>query len=134
MAIERVQMLPRDGMSLRELKPRPSEFSGRSKPVWLVEVLAKKAEAQRVAASEAAYREASGGRAATPAAQRGRTARPPVALRNSLSLDEINAALSDAADDSLLASRSEAAFCQAGVVAPPDSLTDETSSDFGEGF
>lgn len=118
----------------REIKPVPSAIAGTKKPLWLRLVLIEKARARRVAASAAAYREASGGRAATPAAQRGRTARPPVSSPVSLSLDEVNAALSDAADASFLASRSEAAFCQAGVVAPPDSLTDETPADSGEGF
>jgi hypothetical protein len=88
-------------------------------PAWLREVLEQKAAARRARAAEAAYREASGGRVA--------------ARVGSLSLDEVNAALMDAAEAEFLASRSEAAFCQAGVVAPPDSLTDETPSDFGEG-
>ena len=100
-------------------------------PAWLRELLAKKAEARRVAASAAAYRIASGGRVDTSRALRGRGL---AAAAPTVSLDEINAALLDAAEDSFLASRSEAAFCQAGVVAPPDSLTDETSLDFGEGF
>lgn len=88
-------------------------------PVWLREVLEQKAAARRARASEEAYRNASGGRVA--------------ARRESLSLDEVNAALMDAAEAEFLASRSEAAFCQAGVVAPPDSLTDETSPISGEG-
>ncbi len=50
------------------------------------------------------------------------------------SLDLVNAALQEAAALDSLASRSEAAFCQAGVVAPPDSLTGETRCDSGEGF
>ncbi|QUP55438.1 hypothetical protein GO998_08940 [Ralstonia syzygii] len=93
---------------------------GAIRPAWLRQVLAEKAAARRVRAVEIAYRNASGGRAA-PA-------------RRSLSLGEVNAALYDAAEAEFLASRSEAAFCQAGVVAPPDSLTDETPLISGEGF
>lgn len=132
MAIGKVSMLPRDGKSLRALLPRPAASAGTAMPLWLRDVLAEKAEARRVAESAAAYREASGGRAVRGASAT-RTARP-TAVRVGLSLDEVNAALLDAADAEFLASRSEAAFCQAGVVAPPDSLTDETSLDFGEGF
>ncbi len=46
----------------------------------------------------------------------------------------VNVALQDAAFSDFEASQSEAAFRQAGVVAPPDSLTGETPLDFGEGF
>ncbi|ANH72272.1 hypothetical protein ACS15_1729 [Ralstonia insidiosa] len=99
--------------------PVASAAAGQTMPVWLRELLEQKAAARRARASEQAYRNASGGRVA------GR--------RGSLSLDEVNAALSDAAEAEFLASRSEAAFCQAGVVAPPDSLTDETPLDSGEG-
>ncbi|WP_303679328.1 hypothetical protein [Ralstonia mannitolilytica] len=132
MAIEKVDMLPRDAKSLRAVVPRPSATAGASMPVWLRELLAKKAEVRRVAASGAAYREASGGRAARGALAT-RDARP-AAGGVGLSLDDVNAALSAAVDSEFLASRSEAAFCQAGVVAPPDSLTDETSFDSGEGL
>lgn len=117
--------------------PRPfpiaSETAGSTLPIWLIPVRAKQAAARRVREAAAAYREASGGRAASPAAKRGRTARPFVPVeRVGLSLDEVNAALQLAVDHDFLASRSEAAFCQAGVVAPPDSLTNETSDDSGE--
>nr|WP_233176904.1 hypothetical protein [Ralstonia sp. ASV6] len=128
MAIRMVSMLPRDGKSLKALSagvssdPTPfldRELAARDshgviKPLWLRQLLGRKAAEHRARLAEQAYREASGGRVSSP--------------RRSLSLDEVNAALSDAADDSFLASRSEAAFCQAGVVAPPDSLTDETLS------
>lgn len=134
MAIRMVSMLPRDGMSLKDVldavpsDPTPfldRELAARGpngviKPLWLRQLLERKAAERRARLAEQAYREASGGRAAAP--------------HGSLSLDEVNAALSDAADASFLASQSEAAFCQAGVVAPPDSLTDETPLDFGEGF
>lgn len=107
-------------MQRRDIKPVASATAGRFMPVWLRQVLAEKAAVRRVRAVEIAYRSASGGRAA-PA-------------RRSLSLDEVNAALCDAAEAEFLASRSEVLFCQAGVVAPPDSLTDETPSISGEGF
>lgn len=107
-------------MQRRDIKPVASATAGTRMPAWLRQVLEQKAAVRRVRAVELAYRHASGGRVAAP--------------RRSLSLDEVNAALFDAADAEFLASRSEAAFCQAGVVAPPDSLTDETPPDSGEGF
>ena len=100
--------------------PVASAAAGQSMPVWLRDLLEQKAAARRARASEEAYRNASGGRVAV--------------RRGSLSLDEVNAALMDAAEAEFLASRSEAAVCQAGVVAPPDSPDLGNPSDSGEGF
>ncbi|TBW60235.1 hypothetical protein EZV77_19455 [Burkholderia thailandensis] len=53
---------------------------------------------------------------------------------NVLSLEGVNPELAGTAMSDFFASRSEAAFCQAGVVAPPDSLTGETRCDSGDWF
>ncbi len=121
----------------RILAPFPirSTTAGTSLPDWLIQVRDERAKAIRVRLTARAYFEASGGRSAAPAAKRGRTVRPlEVSTMPELALDKINAALQEAVLSNFSASRSEAAFCQAGVVAPPDSLTGETRCDGGEGF
>lgn len=115
--------------------PLRAASAGASLPAWLVQVRAEQEHVRRVRASASAYAIASGARAASPAAKRGRTARAAGAVAVALpSLDMVNVALQDAAFSDFEASQSEAAFRQAGVVAPPDSLTGETPLDFGEGF
>ncbi|MFJ4290328.1 hypothetical protein ACIP1U_11135 [Cupriavidus sp. NPDC089707] len=103
--------------------PVRSATAGRQLPAWLVLVRKEQEEARRVRAVAVAYARASGGMVKV------KTMAPALAT----SLDEVNAALQLAVDHEFLAARSEAAFCQAGVVAPPDSLTGETRSDFGAG-
>jgi len=114
--------------------PVRSATAGSRLPAWLVLVRKEQEEARRVernARLHAAMRGDDLNLEGAPAGWRrvGSNFRPAV-----FSLDMLNAALQEAAELDFLASRSEAAFCQAGVVAPPDSLTDETPLDFGEGF
>ncbi|GAA7769434.1 hypothetical protein HpMS107_51500 [Helicobacter pylori] len=110
--------------------PRPAATAGSALPVWLQKVREAQAEERRRRDGARAYFLASGGRVSARGASATRGARVGVAM----SLDETNAALMDAADSDFLASRSEAAFCQAGVVAPPDSPDLGNAHDFGEGF
>lgn len=86
-----------------------------------------------VAASVESARECGAGDAAH--APRARAAlRGGHTSTNALSLEEVGPKLAAVAMSDFFSSRGEAAFCQAGVVAPPDSLTGETRCDSGDWF
>lgn len=114
--------------------PVPAASAGTSLPTWLVQLRAERSAALRVVVSERAYREATGGRVASPAAGRGRTTRTnEIEHVSQTSLDEVNAELRGMLSDGFFASLCEAVFFQAGVVAPPEGLKFETRHDSGEG-